>query len=205
MIWAFCFINIPTGYTVFLYLIYTSHEVSVESSSSGVLMPAALSVTPHLSLDQLRERYHSCDDASLKIRWQVVLLRAEGHSPAFVQDATKMSASTVLSWVQRYNERGPEGLPDGRATNGKPPYLDATQQAELKQVLLQEPPDGGLWSGPKVAIWIRTRLQRPEIHEECGGKYLRRLQFSPKRPRPAHPKADRAAQDTFKKKTLPSR
>jgi len=160
----------------------------------------ALAVTPHLSLDELRERYRTCDDASLKTRFQVILLRTEGHSKAFIRDACKVALSTISLWITRYNERGPEGLPDGRATNGKAPYLDVAQQAELKQVLLQEPPDGGLWTGPKATLWIRSRLQRTDIHEDCGGKYLRRLNFTPKRPRPTHPAGDPLAQDAFKKR-----
>lgn len=161
-----------------------------------------LAVVPHLSHEYLIERYKTCEDAHLKTRWQVILLRSEGAATSLIMNVCKVGATTLQTWIRQYNQNGPESVTDGRATNGRAPYLNAEQQEELRRALGSDPPDGGLWTGPKVAQWLRTRLEKPEIHEDCGWKYLNRLGFTPKRPRPRHPDADVEAQESFKKKSL---
>ena len=62
----------------------------------------------------------------------------------------------------------------------------------------QPPPDGGLWTGPKIAAWMAATLGRP-VHPQRGWEMLQRLGLRPKVPRPRHAKADPAAQAAFKK------
>ena len=78
--------------------------------------------------------------------------------------------------------------------------MSPAEQAALRQAMKGEPPEGGLWSGPKVAAWIGRKLGRDDIAPRRGWVYLRRLGYTPQRPRPAH--ADRASaedQAAFKK------
>lgn len=81
--------------------------------------------------------------------------------------------------------------------------LSAAQQEELDQAL-QSPPDGGLWSGPKVAQWIAQKTGRGQVHPQRGWDYLQRLNYSGQRPHPRHANADEAAQAAFKKLAPPS-
>lgn len=48
------------------------------------------------------------------------------------------------------------------------------QQQELDQALDQPPADGGMWTGPKVAAWMRERLGR-DVDPRLGWDYLQRL------------------------------
>ena len=92
--------------------------------------------------------------------------------------------SKVLS---RYNAEGPAGLGDKRRGNpGQAPVLSAAQQEALRAALEQEPPEGGLWNGPKVAAWIGRAVGRDDIPARRGWVYLKRLGYSLHRPRPAH-------------------
>ena len=110
------------------------------------------------------------------------------------------SANWVRSLVHRYNEQGEAALADGRANNaGKGAYLTPEQQAELEAALQQRPPDGGLWSGPKLTGWIREKTGRERVSAPLGWPYVRRLGFRPQRPRRRHVHADAAAQEAFKK------
>ena len=59
-------------------------------------------------------------------------------------------------------------------------------------------PDGGLWTGRQVAHWIGAMLGRP-VDPARGWEWMRRLGFTPQRPRPRETRADPAAQDVFKK------
>ncbi len=62
----------------------------------------------------------------------------------------------------------------------------------------QPPVDGGLWSGPKVALWMQAKIGRP-VNGRRGWDYLQRLGYSARVPRPQHAKADEAEQEVFKK------
>lgn len=63
-------------------------------------------------------------------------------------------------------------------------------------------PDGGLWRGPKVAVWIEQKTGK-RTHPQRGWVYLKRLVYSLKTPRPRHKKADTKEQETFKKTSPP--
>jgi hypothetical protein len=59
--------------------------------------------------------------------------------------------------LRRWNAQGPQGLADRRRHNRSPGKRTAEQLARLFDALQREPPDGGLWSGPKVAAYVRDR------------------------------------------------
>jgi hypothetical protein len=63
--------------------------------------------------------------------------------------------------VRRYNLEGAAAIGDHRHANpGKAPLLSPPQQAELEQAVDGPAPDGGLWTGPKVARWMSAKLGR---------------------------------------------
>ena len=162
-------------------------------------MARKLTIPPHLSIDELERRYRAAPDPVARSHWQVVWLLARGQPTAVVADVTSYTVNWVREIARRYREEGPDGLGDRRHTNpGAPPLLDAARQAALRAALAEPPPDGGLWTSRKVAAWISARVGRP-VAEVRGWEYLRRLGFSPQRPRPRAARADAEAQATFKK------
>lgn len=80
--------------------------------------------------------------------------------------------------------------------------LDEAQRWELAEALEGPAPDGGLWTGPKVAEWIEQRTGEG-THPQRGWVYLKRLGYSLKRPRPRHHEADQEEQESFKKTSPP--
>ena len=128
----------------------------------------------------------------------MILLAQRGKSSPEIVDVTCYGRDWVFKIIQRYNEKGPEGLGDGRARNSAVPLLDDEALYELGEALEGPPAEGGLWSGPKVARWISARVGRP-VSPQRGWDYLQRLGFSLKVPRPRHAKADDDEQDAFKK------
>ena len=152
-------------------------------------MPKHLTATPHLSVAELEQRYRRARDPVARSHWQIVWLLARGQTPGAI--------------IHRYNEGGPEALGDRRHGNpGAAPLLDAAGQEVLRQLLAGPAPDGGLWTGPKVAQWMRARLDQP-ISPQIGWTYLRKLGFTPHRPRPHHTQGDPAVQAAFKKRGSP--
>jgi transposase len=162
-------------------------------------MPKRLSIQPHLALDALERRYRTARDPVARSHWQMVWLLAQGRPSEQVAAVTGYTANWVRTIAQRYNRHGSAGLGDRRHRNrGSPGLLSAAQRTALASTLDQPPPDGGLWTGPKIAAWMAATLGRP-VHPQRGWEMLQRLGLRPKVPRPRHAKADPAAQAAFKK------
>jgi transposase len=96
-----------------------------------------------------------------------------------------------------------EGLGDRRHANPgarERALLDEEGEAELREALEGAPPGGGMWSGPKVALWIAQRNGLEKVHVQRGFEYLRKVGMSPQVPRPSNAKgASASEQQAFKK------
>jgi transposase len=105
-----------------------------------------------------------------------------------VAELVGLSVITVRDVLRRWNEHGPGGLADRRTGNGAKPRLTPGQRAGLFAALKQRPPDDGLWTGPKVARYVRDRWA-VRVCPQTGWQWLKDLGFSLQVPRPAHPRA----------------
>lgn len=153
-------------------------------------MPAQpLSILPHLPSSTIRRRYKMCTDGKERARWHVIFLVDRGSSAEDTAMVMGYSVSWACGIVHTWNERGPEGLKDGHSTTpgGRPPLLKPAQQQELLRIVYDErPPDGGLWTGPKISRWIAERTGKKLPAKGTGWNYLVRLGLSIQRPRPRH-------------------
>jgi len=160
-------------------------------------------VPAHLPLDELEQRYRRCRDPVARSHWQILWLLVGGSSTAAVARVTGYSVNWVREIARRYREDGPAGIGDRRHGNpGAAPLLDAVRQAQLREALAGPAPDGGIWSCRGVAAWMSDLLGRP-VSAQRGWEWMRRLGFTPQRPRPRETRADPAAQAAFKKGGLP--
>ncbi len=132
-----------------------------------------------------------------RAHWQVLWMVSQGFRTDDIADAVGYSATWIRKVVGRYNEGGTDAMGDGRCHNvGQARLLDAEDDAALRAELQHRPADEGLWSGPKVAAWMSRRLGRP-VHAQRGWEVLRRLGYTPQRPRPSHEGGDEAKQESF--------
>ena len=111
-----------------------------------------------------------------------------------------MDRQTLRDWVHRYNAEGVAGLSD-RHGGGAAARLSNEQEAQVA---------GWMRAGPDVVRdtvvrgargGIQARLAKRfgvALHERSVGKLLDRLGFAHISTRPRHPKADLAAQASFK-------
>jgi transposase len=164
-------------------------------------MRTRFSVAAHLSADELAARYRAASDPVLRSQLQMVWLLVSGRPLAEVAAATGYSTRWVREVVKRYNAAGPDGLGDRRHDNrGGEPLLDEAGRAALGAALEEAPPDGGLWTGRKVAAWIAGHTGREAVAPQRGWDYLRRTGHSRQTPRPRHvAAADAATQAAFRK------
>jgi transposase len=164
-----------------------------------------LHIPPHLALDELEQRYRRATDAVARSQWQMVWLLAGGAPTAEVARVTGYSVNWVREIARRYREEGPGGIGDRRHGNpGAPPLLEAAQQELLRAALAGPAPNGDVWTCRGVAAWMSAALGRP-VGEQRGWEWMRRLGFTPQRPRPHETRADPAAQAAFKKGGSPPR
>ena len=162
-----------------------------------------LPVVDHLKFEEIDRRYRTCPDPAEKTRWHVLWLVARPGQPLSATAAAKLVGFTP-AWgraiLRRYNARGPGALADGRRANGTDPKLTPEQQAELFAALQTDPPDRGLWSGPKVAAWMARHLGLARVHPQRGWEALKRIGWSVQAPRPEHPaRATAEEREAFKK------
>jgi transposase len=163
-------------------------------------MPRRISIEPHLSIEELENRYRQSKDAIARTHYQIIWLLALGKTTAEVASITGYGLSWIYELVRSYNRYGAKMLGDRRQNNtGAEPLLDDVQLAQLWQILQSKPADGGLWNGPKVAAWMSELLGR-KVSPQRGWEYLRGLKMRPLVPRPHHEETSWEEQEAWKKK-----
>jgi transposase len=154
----------------------------------------------HKSVDELEALYKTEKDAIKRIHLQAILLLSQGHQGKDVAKWTGYTAHWVYEIARRYNKYGIGGLSDRRHENtGAQRFLSEEQKANLRfEILYSSPPDGGLWTGPKVAKWIE-RTTGQKVYAVRGWEYFKHFGLSQKLPRPKHVKSSPKEQEDFKK------
>jgi transposase len=150
-----------------------------------------LPVIAHLSADEVGRRHRRRPDPKEKTRWHLVWLLLRPDEPLRCERAGPLvgvSDAHARTVLKRRNAHGPDGLSDRRKANRSPGKPSDARQAEVFEALKAEPPDGGLWSGPKLARYARERWG-VEVCPETGWRWLKKLGFRLVVPRPRHPKA----------------
>ena len=161
-------------------------------------MARRMAIAPHLTIAELEQRYRQAGDPVARSQWQMLWLLSSGMPTAEVARVTGYSVRWVQEIARRYRA-GPEAIGDRRHPNpGAAPLLTQVQQEQLRVALAGPTPDGEIWTCRKVARWMSQTLGRP-VSEQRSWEWMRRLGFTPQRPRPRETRADPAAQEAFKK------
>ena len=135
-------------------------------------MPKKLSLSQHLSTQELLNRYRNASNVIEKSHYQVIWLLSTGKTIKQVAETTNYTQTWIYQLINRYNEQGEERLGDLRASNpGKEPLLNDVQQAQLHQVLTNPAADGGLWNGRKVAEWM-SKVTGKKVSRMRGWEYM---------------------------------
>jgi transposase len=155
----------------------------------------------HLSVSALEQQYRSCTDVTATRHVQTIWLLAQGHTIAEVAATVSFARRWVERLLARYNAHGPQALGDLRRRNGtSPSVLRPDLLDKLKDRLREPPPDGGLWTSPKVARWMASELGLAAVLPQRGWEALKAIGWSVQKPRPRHPAAATPEErETFKK------
>ena len=147
-------------------------------------------IVEHLSVEALEARYRAARDATEARHTQAIWLLAQGRTFLEVGELLAFAPRWVEELAARYNALGPEALGDRRRRNGRAAsLLTEAVLAALAERVRTPPEDGGLWSGPKLAVWMARHLGLRRVHPQRGWEALKRIGWSIQAPRPRHPRA----------------
>jgi transposase len=167
-------------------------------------MAVAITRLQHSAADLRDLAVRSWDTAQSR-RLLAIAMVLDGSSREAAARQAGMDRQTLRDWVHRYNERGADGL-ISRSAPGPASKLTAAQMEELRALVL---------AGPDRAVHHVTRWRCADLRDEVGrrfgvrvqeravGKWLRKLGLTRLQPRPYHPKKDPAAEEAFKKTSVP--
>src|ERR671910_3432177 len=158
-------------------------------------------IVEHLPVEELEARYRAARDVTEARHFQAIWLLAQGRTFLEVAEVLAFVPRWVAQLAARYNASGPEALGDRRRRNGRAAsLLTPDLLAALAERVRTPPEDGGLWSGPKVALWMAAHLGLASVHAQRGWEALKRIGWSVQAPRPRHPRAATPEQrETLKK------
>jgi transposase len=161
-------------------------------------MQKRLAVNPHLSLEDIEQQYRTAKDPVARSHWQIIWLLAHGKTTKQIVEYTGYGLSWIRTIAHRDSRRRtPSGWRDRRHGNlGAQAILSRELQQQLRKELQSPPANQGLWTGRKVAAWIKDKTGR-QVHPQRGWEYLKRLGGTLRVPRPQHAKADLAEQDVI--------
>lgn len=152
---------------------------------------------PHLTPEELKERFRTSKDRSERSHFQALWLISQGKTQAETAQLVGFCERWVHTLVKRYNAEGPAAMRDRRHEHaGAARALDAKGEQALTATLQARPADLGLWTSKKAAAWIRGHTGRA-VCALTGWRTLRRLGQTPQRPRPQHKRSDPEAQEAF--------
>ncbi len=162
-------------------------------------MPKKLTLENHLTKEQLRRKYLSCQHSQEKKRWQALSLIAAGGVAAQIAKQLGMSSNWISETVHRYNEGGVVGVKN-KSKNSGSKTLTVEQVAELeKEIESGRSPDGRLWSSTGIKRWVAEKTGKP-MHKTTAWRMFARMDFTQQVPRPRHKeRASAEEQAEFKK------
>lgn len=165
-------------------------------------MPKKAYLASHYSSDELKKNYIKSKDSVELRRWHLLWKVSIGWTIKKSAIAVGISYDYAKEIVKKYNELGVKAVKNSRNQHrehkgGKKSILTEEQMKKLMKDLESTSPDGGIWTGPKVARWIENETGVEKVWNQRGWDYLKKCNYSWQNPRPKHKKADKLKQEEF--------
>lgn len=164
-------------------------------------MGTALQLRTDFDGDALRRLARQTKDANQGRRLLALASIYDGGSRAGAARIGSVTVQIVRDWVVRFNERGPDGLINGKAP-GKQSLLNDAQRAALAEVIERGPTpyldDIVRWRLCDLAQWIWQEF-RISVSEQTLSREVRAMGYRKLSARPRHYAQDPEAGEVFKK------
>lgn len=164
-------------------------------------VPSGELFLPQISITELKSLYKKEKNSKAKTRLLCAILRKKEYSISDIVKHTEVPRMTVSDHLRRLHRKGIGSLYDKKQA-GRPKRITSEQVIELEKIMENSPKDQNL----PFSIWS-TKLVRDFIENKYRVSYkirqtrniLRKIGFSPQKPRPKHMKSSTQAQEDFKK------
>lgn len=164
-------------------------------------VPSGEPFLPECSAKDLKILYRKEKNSKAKTRLLCAMLRKKEYSISDIAKHTELPRMTVSDCLRRIHKNGLGGLYD-KKQSGRPKRLANEQLNELERAVEKSPQEQDL----PFTMWD-TKIVRKFIGDKYNVSYelrqvrniVRKLGFSPQKPRPIHRKSSTKAQEDFKK------
>lgn len=157
---------------------------------------------PDISKEKLKELYDKEKNGKVKLRLLAAIQRKEGKTLDEIAYSLQKPKTTIHDWLQRIENEEIKGCYDIKQKGNKS-KLTLQQREELGKMLDESPQNQEipfkLWT-TKLVQYIINKNYGISYTQSAIWKLTKKLHFSLKVPRPQHPKANKKAQEAFKKK-----
>jgi len=158
-------------------------------------------LTRGITQDEVKHYMDAAKDKNTYRRWQTISLFAGGMKIDKIPAIVKISLQSVYKVIHRFNDGGPEAMDTkkrGGRTWGK---MSLEEEKAILEELVSDSTKGLIVTAQMIKTTVEKKLQKPA--SVCYAyDMLERHDWRKVVPRPAHPKADKEAQEEFKKKSL---
>ena len=168
-------------------------------------MRPGISLREDFDGEGLRQLSRQSKDAGQVRRLLALALIYDGGSRSDAARLGNVTLQIVRDWVMRFNERGPQGLIDGKAP-GQQSRLNDLQRAALVQAIGRAPTpylDGVVrWRLCDLAQWLWEEF-RVSVSKQTLSREVRAMGYRKLAARPKHHAQDPQAIEDFKKVSPP--
>ena len=165
------------------------------------LKEASIRIIHHHSAVEIRKLIRKERRGKIVRRLQAILKALEGLASEEIAPQVQMSERTVRHWVALYNQQQLPGLEDQPGRGRKKPLTPEQEEKFKARIRAGATEADGVCTlrGEDVREILKTEFN---IVRGLQATYnlLHALGFSILKPRPKHPKSDKATQEDFKKK-----
>jgi len=151
-------------------------------------MPATIRIA--LTEDERRDLeqcFEATRDAEARLRYQMVLLAADGQTAPRIAPLVRRSVDTVQRVLRRYQDQGAAGVPH-RPRPGRASLVPAAWKEELCRVIEEDPHTVGVdsanWTTRLLAAYLakttghRTGIETVRLHLHRAGYVCKRARWT---------------------------
>jgi len=161
-------------------------------------------IKSYLNDEELESNFKNENNQKIKDRWHLLWLVQSKSIPATkASEYIGRNKSYGCYWIKQYNKEGPKTITEKKITNPKlgEPKITEEIKEELFKAFLEAVPEkigGGLWSGPKVKLYVND-FYDIKITRVTGWGLLKKAGLSVQRVRPRHKFTSDETRSEFKK------
>ena len=132
--------------------------------------------------------------------WIIAVKKLHAHE---IADMLQVSKQSVWLWVSQYNKKGPEGLERTGRGGRRWAFLRISEEVDILHAFEKRATRGEVLTAKQIKPEVEKALGK-EVSLGYVYRLLKRHNWRKVAPRPHHVKADRKAQEEFKKNSRKS-